>query len=98
MAYLDLKGEGDNSMPGKQRPCPCAGAGRCGTRAIWLKLNCLNPNLQQAESRLPPEKRMKPALALLPVVQWPVHLRGLVRCPVRALKGMNGEPKSRCHV
>jgi len=21
MAYLDLKGEGDNSMPGKQRPC-----------------------------------------------------------------------------
>jgi hypothetical protein len=48
MAYLDLKGEGDNSMPGKQRPCPCTGAGRGETRAIWLKLYCLNPNLQQA--------------------------------------------------
>ena len=47
MAYLEPKGKGDNSMPGKQRPCPCAGAGRCGTRAIWLKLYCLNPNLQQ---------------------------------------------------
>ena len=22
MAYLDPKGEGDNSMPGKQRSCP----------------------------------------------------------------------------
>jgi hypothetical protein len=50
MAYLDLKGEGDNSMPGKQRPCVNGvGAGCCGTRAIWLKLNCLNPDLQQAE-------------------------------------------------
>jgi hypothetical protein len=47
MAYLEPKGKGDNSMPGKQRPCPCAGAGCCGTRAIWLKLYCLNPNLQQ---------------------------------------------------
>ena len=47
MAYLELKSEGNNSMAGKQRPCPCAGAGRCGTRAIWLKLYCLNPNLQQ---------------------------------------------------
>jgi hypothetical protein len=47
MAYLELKGEGNNSMPGKQWPCPCAGAGSCGTRAIWLKLYCLNPNLQQ---------------------------------------------------
>jgi hypothetical protein len=46
MAYLEPKGKGDNSMPGKQRPCPCAGAECCGTRAIWLKLYCLNPNLQ----------------------------------------------------
>jgi hypothetical protein len=46
MAYLDLKGEGDRSMPGNQRPCRCVRAGRWGTRAIWLKLDCLNPNLQ----------------------------------------------------
>ena len=47
MPYLEPKREGDNSMAEKQRPCPCAGAGCCGTRAIWLKLYCLNPNLQQ---------------------------------------------------
>jgi hypothetical protein len=87
MAYLDLKGEGDNSMPGKQRPCPCVGAGRCGTRAIWLKLNCLNPNLQQAQSRLPPERRMKPAPALLPVVQWPGAPPGLGAMPSEGIEG-----------
>ena len=47
MPYLEPKRVGNNSMAEKQRPCPCAGAGRCGTRAIWLKLYCLNPNLQQ---------------------------------------------------
>jgi hypothetical protein len=46
MAYLDLKGEGDKSMPGNQRPCRCVRAVRWGTRAIWLKLDCLNPDLQ----------------------------------------------------
>jgi hypothetical protein len=25
------------------------GAARCGTRVIWLKLDCLNPNLQQVK-------------------------------------------------
>ncbi len=41
------KGEGDNSMPGNQWPCQCVWAARWGTRAIWLKLYCLNPNLQK---------------------------------------------------
>ncbi len=26
------------------------GAARCGTRVIWLKLDCLNPNLQQVNA------------------------------------------------
>jgi len=30
MAYLEPKGEGDNSMPGNQRPSPGAGAARWG--------------------------------------------------------------------
>jgi hypothetical protein len=46
MAYLDPKGEGDHSMPGKQRPGSSAETTRCGTRTIWLRLDCLNPNLQ----------------------------------------------------
>jgi len=43
----DPKGEGDNSMPGNQRPRQCVWAAHWGTRAIWLKLDCLNPNLQK---------------------------------------------------
>jgi hypothetical protein len=43
----DPKGEGDNSMPGNQWPRQCVWAAHWGTRAIWLKLHCLNPNLQK---------------------------------------------------
>jgi hypothetical protein len=87
MAYLDLKGEGDNSMPGKQWPCPCVGTGCCGTRVIWLKLNCLNPNLQQVQSRLPPERRMKPVPVLRSVVQWPGVPPGLGAMSNEGIKG-----------
>ena len=48
-AYLDPKGEGNNSMPEKQRSCSRAEATRCGTRVIWPKLDCLNPNLQETQ-------------------------------------------------
>ena len=34
-------------MPGNLWPCQCVWAARWGTRAIWLKLYCLNPNLQK---------------------------------------------------
>ena len=27
---------------------------------IWLKLDCLNPNLQQVKKKHPPERRLKP--------------------------------------
>jgi hypothetical protein len=50
MAYLDLKGEGDNSMPGNQRSCSGTEAMRWGARVIWRKLDCLNPNLQEMQS------------------------------------------------
>ena len=50
MAYLDSKDEGDNSMLGKQLESSgrvqAYEAKRCGTRVIWRKLDCLNPNLQ----------------------------------------------------
>ena len=95
MAYLELKSKGDNSMPGKQRPCPCAGAGCCGTRAIWLKLYCLNPNLQQVSlvaRRKCAWNRRQPCSRM---IMCRGHLRGVVRCLVRALKEMNGGPKSR---
>jgi hypothetical protein len=43
MAYLDPKGEGDHSMPGKQRSCSQVyEARRCGTRVIWRTAGLLD--------------------------------------------------------
>ena len=47
MAYPDLKGERDSSMPLKRWSAEASGLGCRGTRVIWRKLNCLNPNLQR---------------------------------------------------
>jgi hypothetical protein len=50
MADLDGKPEGDNSTCQESNGRAQAyGAARCGTRVIWLKLDCLNPDLQQVE-------------------------------------------------
>ena len=49
MANRDLKGERDNRMPGKQWSSQVSGVTRCGTRVIWRKLDCLNPNLQKTQ-------------------------------------------------
>jgi len=51
MAYPQSKGRsGDKSMPGNQRPGPGVWDGALGgTRVIWRKLDCLNPNLQKME-------------------------------------------------
>ena len=46
MAYPDPKGERNNSMPGRRRSCLGVRVTRRGTRVIWRKLDCLNPNLQ----------------------------------------------------
>ena len=46
MAYPDLKGERDSSMPLKRWSAQAPGLGCRGTRVIWRKLDCLNPNLQ----------------------------------------------------
>ena len=47
MAYPDLKGNGDRSMPAKTGDrVQTDGAMRRGVRVIWLRLDCLNPNLQ----------------------------------------------------
>ena len=50
MAYPDPKGERNNRMPGKRRPAQVSGLGCRGTRVIWRKLDCLNPNLQTTQS------------------------------------------------
>jgi len=49
MAYPDPRGERNNRMPAKRRPAQVSGPGRCGTRVIWRKLDCLKPNLQMMQ-------------------------------------------------
>ena len=46
MAYPDPKGERNSSMPVKRWSAQVSGLWCRGTRVIWRKLDCLNPNLQ----------------------------------------------------
>jgi hypothetical protein len=46
MAYPDPKGERNSSMPAKRWAAQVSGLSCRGTRVIWRKLNCLNPNLR----------------------------------------------------
>jgi hypothetical protein len=47
------------------------GAVCCEARAIWLKLDCLNPNLQQMQVVHPPERRPIPAPISCTGMCWP---------------------------
>jgi hypothetical protein len=95
MANLEPKGEGDKSMPDNQRLRPGVGAVRWGTRAIWRKLDCLNPNLQKVQ--LPTHRKTSDTGAAScgrPSGDRP-HPSGAERCPMRTSKEMSGAPKSR---
>jgi hypothetical protein len=50
MAYLDPKGEGTAACQESSGRAQASEAVRCGTRVIWRKLDCLNPNLQKMQS------------------------------------------------
>ena len=98
MADLEPKGEGDKSMPGNQWPGPGVGAAFWGTRVIRRRLDCLKPNLQRwkfASTGKTPVTGAGPANG---EEEHRRNLRGLERCPVRALKEMSGTPTSRCTV
>jgi DDE family transposase len=99
MAYLDPKGEGDNSMPGKQRSCSGVETRRCGTRVIWLKLDCLNPNLQMMQGVIRRKDARNRRHALCQIIGWVRHnLQSVERYPMRVFKEISGEPKSRYYV
>jgi hypothetical protein len=72
-----------------------SGMTRRGTRVIWRKLHCLNPNLQRMHFTsigTTPETDARRALSVLVRQRNP---RDEERCPVRVLKKMSGAPKSR---
>ena len=61
MAYLDPKGEGDNSMPGKQRPCPGVWSGALRDPRDMAKAGLPESQSPEDASCRPPERRLKPA-------------------------------------
>jgi len=52
LAYLDPKGDGDQSMPEGGGRAQALQAARRGTRVIWRRLDCLNPNPRKMEARI----------------------------------------------
>jgi plasmid replication initiation protein len=49
MTYLDPKGEGDNSMSATSDRAQLSETVHGEARAIWRRLDCLKPNLQQMQ-------------------------------------------------
>ena len=77
MAYPDPKGERDKRMPVKRRSAQVSGLGCRGTRVIWRKLDCLNPNLQTTQRYRPPERHLMTGAMLCDgIVRWAVATFG----------------------
>src|ERR1017187_4649251 len=99
MAYPDPKGERNNSMSAKQRSC-------LGVKGDALRDPCdmAKAGLPESQSpddgtRSPPERRMLPApRSATTSFAGCRNLRGVERCPVRAIKEISGTPTSRSDV
>ena len=99
MAYPDLKGERDSSMPAKRRSCP-------GVRGEVSRdpRDMAKAGLPEAESPddakpHPSERHSIPApRSATAFLVCCCNLRGVERCPVRAIKEMSRTPKSRSDV
>ena len=99
MAYPDPKGERNSSMPGKRQSCS-------GVRGEVSRDPCdmAQAGLPEAESPenakiRPPERHSIPApRSVTASFACCCNLRGVERCPVRAIKEMSRTPKSRSDV
>ena len=99
MAYPDPKGERNSSMPGKRWSAQVSGLWCRGTRVIWRKLDCLNPNLQTTKRSVRRKDTLLPApRSATASFAGRRNLRSVERCPVRAIKEMSGTPTSRSDV
>ena len=100
MAYLEPKGEGDNSMPGNRRSCPGVRGGAPGDPRDMAKAGL--PEAQSPEGANATPAGKTPVTGAGPcgrVTRYlPQSSGARERCPVRAFKETNGTPKSRYYV
>ena len=70
MAYPELKGERNSSMPMKRWSAQVSGLWCRGTRVIWRKLDCLNPNLQTTKLGVRRKDTLPAAMLCDDIFRW----------------------------
>ena len=99
MAYPDPKGERNNRMSGKRRSCPGVRGEASRDPCDMAKARLLEAESPDDEKAHPPERHLLPApCSATAFLQGRGNLRGVGRCPVRAIKEMSRTPKSRSDV
>jgi hypothetical protein len=99
MAYPDPKGERNSSMPAKRRSGPGVRAGVSRDPCDMAKAGLPKSQSPDDETRRPPERHLLPApRSATTSFAGCRNLRGVERCPVRAIKEMSGTPTSRSDV
>jgi hypothetical protein len=96
MADLDPKGEGDQSMPGKQQSCPGVrvrgAAGPAEYGESWIASSPISRRCKPPSTGKTSEPVPRPATVFRFCRR---NLRSAERCPVRAFKEMSGPPTFR---
>ena len=99
MAYPDPEGERNNRMSGKRRSCPGVRGEASRDPRDMAKAGLPEAESPEDEKAHPPERHLSPApCSAMAFLQGRRNLRGMERCPVRAIKEMNRTPKSRSDV
>ena len=99
MAYPDPKGERNNRMPGKRRSCPGVRGEASRDPRDMAKARLPEAESPEDEKAHPSERHLLPApCSAMAFLQGCRNLRGMERCPVRAIKEMSRTPKSRSDV
>jgi len=99
MAYPDPKGERNNRMPGKRRSCPGVRGEASRDPRDMAKAVLPEAESPEDEKAHPPERHLLPApCSAMAFLQGRRNLRGMERCPARAMKEMSRTPKSRSDV
>jgi hypothetical protein len=99
MAYPDPRGERNNRMPAKRRPCPGVRAGVSRDPRDMAKAGL--PESQSPDDVMMRPSERHPILTPCSATAWEggcCNLRSVERCPARAIKEMSGTPTSRSDV